>query len=262
MTHTALVAPDPAATRATGVIVTGGSSGLGRETALLLAAAGRPVAVWGTDGAKAETVAAECAALGVKAIGLSVDVGDRTAVTAGVDASRDAIGPIGGLTCSAAILRVGPVGCVDFRDWDETIRVNLTGVAHTIEAALPRLREVGRGASIVVVASTEAFRGSPILAAYTASKHGVLGLVRSAGLTLAREGIRVNAVCAGAMDTRMLQGGLTQAGPEIEQQMLASIPLGYISHPKEVAHVICFLLSPEASYVTGAAIPADGGMTA
>jgi NAD(P)-dependent dehydrogenase (short-subunit alcohol dehydrogenase family) len=155
------------------------------------------------------------------------------------------------------------VGYIDFAEWELTLRTNLSGVAHTLEAALPLLREVGAGASFVAVASTEALRGSPYLVGYSASKHGVVGLVRSASLNLAGEGIRVNAVCAGAMDTPMMAESLMQAGgDEVKQQMLAKIPLGYIADPQEVAHVICFLLSPEASYVTGTAIPVDGGMLA
>ena len=238
---------------------------MGRETALLLAAAGRPVAVWGTDGPKAQRVAEECAALGVNAIGLSVNVGDRRAVAAGVDATADVIGAIGGLVCSAAMIRLVEVDTVDFTDWDEIIRVNLTGVANAIAETLPRLRKVGRGASIVLISSTEALRAlrqSPIPIAYTASKHGVVGLMRSAVVSLASEGIRINTVCAGAMATPMMDAGLPVAGEDVEQQMVASIPLGYVSHPQEVAHLVCFLLAPESSYVTGAAIPADGGMTA
>ncbi|WP_281783690.1 SDR family NAD(P)-dependent oxidoreductase [Sinimarinibacterium flocculans] len=262
MSMASLTGIDGGLLRRSGVIVTGGSSGLGRETAILLASAGRPVAVWGTDAAKARGVAAECAVLGVTAIGLGVDVGDRDAVAESVAASRAAIGPIGGLACSAGIIRVGPAGAIDFADWEAMVRVNLNGVAYAMEATLPELRSVGRGASIVVVASTEAIRGSPILAGYTASKHGVLGLVRSAAGALGREGIRVNALCAGAMDTPMMRKALAQAGDEARQQMIAAIPLGYISHPKEVAQVIRFLLSPEASYINGAAIPVDGGLTA
>jgi NAD(P)-dependent dehydrogenase (short-subunit alcohol dehydrogenase family) len=158
---------------------------------------------------------------------------------------------------------VTPIGQLDFVQWQTTLDINLTGTATTLEAMLPFLREVGRGASFVAVASTEAFKGSSYLAAYTASKHGVLGLVRASSRALASEGIRVNAVCAGAMDTPMMTRALADAGGEpVRQQMIAGIPLGYISDPREVGYVIRFLLSPEASYVTGAAVPVDGGMLA
>jgi NAD(P)-dependent dehydrogenase (short-subunit alcohol dehydrogenase family) len=257
-----LTGPDPRLIIATGVIVTGGASGLGRATALLLAEAGRPVAVWDLNEQGAMMVAEACGEKGVKALGLGVDVGDRSAVAQAAAQSRQALGAIGGLACCAGIFRFGPVGQIDFAAWDLTLRVNLSGVAYTVEAALPSLREVGRGAAIVVVASTEALRGSPLLAAYTASKHGVLGLVRSAALSLGREGIRVNAICPGAMDTPMLAGALDQAGAEARRHMIASIPLGYISDPTEVGRVIRFFLSPEASYVTGVAVPVDGGLVA
>ncbi|WP_437931493.1 SDR family NAD(P)-dependent oxidoreductase [Sorangium sp. So ce291] len=246
----------------TGVIVTGGASGLGRATALLLAGAGRPVAVWDIDEQGARQVAEACRARGVQALGVGVDVGDRSAVEQAAATSRQALGEIGGLVCCAGVFRLGPVGQIDFAEWDLILRVNLNGVAHTVESVLPSLREVGRGAAIVVVASTEALHGSPLHAAYTASKHGILGLVRSAALRLGREGIRINAICPGAMDTPMLADGLRQAGDEFRNQLIASIPLGYISDPAEVGRVICFFLSPEASYVTGAAVPVDGGMLA
>jgi NAD(P)-dependent dehydrogenase (short-subunit alcohol dehydrogenase family) len=259
---TELTGPDPTSTLAAGVIVTGGASGLGRATALLLAEAGRPVAVWDLDEQRAKEVAEECSAKGVKALGLGADVGDRSAVVQAAAQSRQALGPVGGLACCAGICRLGSVGQIDFADWDLTLRVNLNGIAYAMEAALPLLREIGRGAAIVVVASTEALRGSPLLAAYTASKHGIIGLVRSAALSLGREGIRVNAICPGAMDTPMLAAALGQAGDEVRRQMIASIPLGYVSDPMEVGRVVRFFLSPAASYVTGAAVPVDGGMTA
>lgn len=255
-------APDPSRTRDTGVIVTGGSSGLGQATALLLAQAGRPVAVWGTNRKRTDAVAEECRRAGVIACGITADLCDYEAVKAAVTASRDAIGPIGGVVCSAARLSIGPIGQIDFAEWELTLRTNLTSVAYVLEAALPLLRQVGAGASFVVVASTEGLRGSAFLASYSASKHGVLGIVSSASRALAPEGIRVNAVCAGAMNTPMMENALGESGDAVKQQMLANIPLGYISEPKEVAQVICFLLSPESSYVTGVALPVDGGMLA
>lgn len=256
-------APDPGRTRHTGVILTGGSSGLGRATALLLAQAGRPVAVWGTDSERTTEVARLCQQAGVKACGITVDICDLDAVRRAVEASEDAVGAIGGLVCAAARLRADSVGCMNFSEWDLTLRTNLTAIAHTLEAALPALRRVGRGASCVAVASTEAMRGSGFLASYSTSKHGVLGLVSSASRALAPEGIRVNAVCAGAMDTPMMAAALAaNGGDPVREQMISGIPLGYISDPKEVAHVIAFLLAPESSYVTGAAIPVDGGMLA
>jgi len=246
-----------------GVLITGGSSGLGRATALLLAEAGRPVAVWGTSETRVHEVAAQCRSLGVAAVGQVVDVRDPASARDAARASRTAIGPIGGVVCSAARLAVTPIGHLDFAQWQDTLDINLTGTAATLEATLPLLREVGRGSSFVAVASTEAFRGSSYLAAYTASKHGVVGLVRAASRALALEGIRVNAVCAGAMDTPMMSRALAEAGGEpLRQQMIAGIPLGYIADPREVGYVIRFLLSPEASYVTGAAVPVDGGMLA
>jgi NAD(P)-dependent dehydrogenase (short-subunit alcohol dehydrogenase family) len=258
-----LGAPDPSRTRHTGVILTGASSGLGRATALLLAQAGRPVAVWGTNSERTNEVVRLCQDAGASAFGTTLDVGDLDAVRAAVDASEDAIGSIGGLVCAAARLRSDSVGSMSFGEWDLTLRTNLTGIAYTLEAALPALRRVGRGASCVAVASIEAIRGSGFLASYSTSKHGVLGLVSSASRALAPEGIRVNAVCAGAMDTPMMAAALEANGGEpVRQQMIAAIPLGYVSDPKEVAQVIAFLLAPESSYVTGAAIPVDGGMLA
>jgi NAD(P)-dependent dehydrogenase (short-subunit alcohol dehydrogenase family) len=201
--------------------------------------------------------------MGVRAVGLTLDVSDPDAVHLAARQSRDAIGVIGGVVCSAARLTVTPVGHLRFPDWQRTLDINLTGTAATLEATLPLLRETGRGASFVAVASTESFRGSPYLVAYSASKHGVIGLMRAASRALAPEGIRVNAVCAGAMDTPMMTQALASAGGEpVRQQMIAAIPMGYIADPKEVGFVIRFLLSPEASYVTGAAVPADGGMLA
>jgi NAD(P)-dependent dehydrogenase (short-subunit alcohol dehydrogenase family) len=255
-----LAAPDPNAIARTGVIVTGGSSGLGRATALLIARAGRPVAVWGRDARKAEAVADECRALGPSATSLAFDIGDRQAVAEAVSESGRLLGRIGGLAVCHGISPLGSVGRLDFDVWDRCIRTNMSGVAYVLEASLPLLRLAGRGASVVIALSTSALHGAPITAEYTASKHGALGLVRVASRTLGADGIRVNAVCPGAMDTPMLQEALAAAPEGTRSAMAAAIPLGYVSDPLEVARVIRFLLSPDASYVTGAAIPVDGGL--
>ena len=147
-------------------------------------------------------------------------------------------------------------------DWQATLDVNVMGVVNAIEALLPELRRAMPGSAIVAIASTEGVRGNPNIPAYTASKHGVVGLVRAAARSLGPEGLRINAVCPGAMDTPMLRGALGTIGPEVEAAMVASIPLGRTADPLEVARVARFLLSDEASYVTGAAILVDGGMTA
>jgi NAD(P)-dependent dehydrogenase (short-subunit alcohol dehydrogenase family) len=255
-----LTAPDKNSIARSGVIVTGGSSGLGRATALLMARAGRPVAVWGRDGRRAEAVADECRALGASATSLAFDIGDRQAVADAVSESGRALGRIGGLAVCHGISPLGTVGSLDFEVWDRCIRTNMSGVAYVLEASLPLLRAAGRGASVVIALSTSALQGAPITAEYTASKHGALGLVRVASRTLGADGIRVNAVCPGAMDTPMLQEALAAAPEGTRDAMAAAIPLGYVSDPLEVARVIGFLLSPDASYVTGAAIPVDGGL--
>lgn len=264
-----LAAPDPDSIATSGVIVSGASSGLGRATALLLANAGRPVAVWGRNEKRVNQVMEECSSLGVAATGVAFDIGDEQAVSDAVDKSQQALGRIGSLALCHGISPAGQVGKLNFKVLNDCIQTNLNGVAYTIEAALPALRAAGKGASIVAALSTSALRAAPTTPEYNASKHGALGLIRAASRTLGAEGIRVNAVCPGAMDTPMMVEALASASkvtslPEedIRNMMLAAIPLGYASNPFEVARVVCFMISPAASYVNGAAIPVDGGMIA
>lgn len=144
-------------------------------------------------------------------------------------------------------------------NWQRTLAVNLTGVWLCMKGEIPRMLAQG-GGSIVNCASVAGLVGFSGLAAYTASKHGVVGLTRSAALEYAQRGIRVNAVCPGVIRTSMVERLLAQS-PGLEQQLTAGEPIGRLGHPEEVASAVLWLCSETASFVTGQAIAVDGGWT-
>ena len=237
--------------------MTGGGSGIGRACARALADAGRPVAVWDLDG---EAAVAAVDGLTVPAIGVGVDVADPGAVDVAVDRTRRALPSIGGLVHAAGIVSIQPIGDVDFADFQRVLDVNLVALARITQLLLPDLRAAGPGASIVGVASIDALVGSGVIPAYCSSKAGLLGLVRSMAATLGPEGIRVNGVCPGYIDTPMLAPGL--AVPGIRESFEAAAALRRIGTPEDIAGVVRFLLSADAAFVTGQAIVADGGVLA
>lgn len=242
-----------------GVVVTGGASGIGRACALALAESGRPVAIWDVAGPGAGETAAACRAFGVAAHASVCDVRDRAAIAAAVASCRAAIGPIGGLVHAAGIVRIAADDVVDADTFDDVYAVNLRAEADIVQALLPSLREVS-GAAIVGIASIEALIGHGAIPSYCASKAGLVGLTRSLAHRLGPEGIRVNAVLPGFVDTPMLAPLV--AIPGARERVVASIPLGRLAEPADIARVVRFLLSDEAAYVHGAAIVVDGGMTA
>ena len=244
----------------TAVIVTGAASGIGRATALALAEVGRSVAIWDLDAARSAAVAAECLRAGAPhAVGSAVDVTVPAAIEAGLR-EASALGAIGGLVHAAGVAVGGPVDALDEDGWSRVMNVNLRAFTHLVRIALPTLRAAGAGAAIVGVSSVEGWIGHKFLAAYCASKAGLLGLVRSYAHALARDGIRVNAVCPGAIDTPML-APLLEA-PNYKENLEKRIPLRRIGQPGEVGRLIRFLLSEDASYITGQDIVVDGGMLA
>ena len=245
----------------TAVIVTGGGSGMGRACALACAEAGRAVAAWDLNGPGADATAHEARErFGVAAVSRELDVTDTASFASAIADARDALGPIGGLVHAAGVGGAVPVPFIDEAAWDAVLDVNLRAEALLVKELLPSLREVGAGAAIVGIASVEALSGNGMLPAYCSSKAGLLGLTRSMAHAFAAEGIRVNAVCPGAVDTPMLAPLLNMPGAR--ERLEGRIPMQRIAEPMEIAKVVRFLLSDEASYVTGTYITVDGGMTA
>jgi NAD(P)-dependent dehydrogenase (short-subunit alcohol dehydrogenase family) len=245
----------------TGVVVTGAASGIGRATALALAEAGRPVAVWDLLADRCAVVVEECLRAGApRAVGAAVDVRVPSALSAAAAAAIEALGPIGGAVHAAGMAWAGELRGVDDASWNPVVDVNLRGFAFLVQALTPALRAGGPGAAVVAIASVEAWIGHGNVPAYCASKAGVLGLVRSFAHALAPERIRVNAVSPGPVDTPMMAPLL--ALPGYRHNLEQRVPLGRVAAPSEIASVIRFLLSDDASYVTGQDLIVDGGMLA
>lgn len=242
------------------VVVTGGASGIGRACVLALADVGRPVAAWDLDEQGARESASLARDRGVEAVSRRLDVTDSMSFAPAVDEARGALGPIGGLVHAAGVAGPVPVPFLDEGQWDAVLDVNLRAEALLVRALLPELRETGAGSAIVGISSIEGLTGNGLIPAYCASKSGLLGLTRSMAHALGPEGIRVNAVCPGAVDTPMLAPLL--ALPEAVARLQERIPLGRVAEPEDIAKVVRFLLSDDAAYITGTYVVVDGGMTA
>ena len=239
-------------------LVTGGASGIGRATAVMLAALGDQVAVADLDRDAAETVAAE---LGGGAIGIGVDVTDPAQVDAMVARTVAELGRLDLAVNSAGVpSALAFVPDVSDELWALTIGVNLTGVFHSLRAEIPAMLDSGGGA-IVNIASAAGGMGVPGMSAYAASKAGVISLTRSAALEYARKGVRVNAVLPGTVRTPMLEG-FVGGNEDALKAMGKTAPMGRLATPEEIAGTIVFLCSDAASYMTGHALAADGGALA
>jgi NAD(P)-dependent dehydrogenase (short-subunit alcohol dehydrogenase family) len=243
----------------TGVIITGGGSGIGEATALALAEAERPVAIWDVNGEAAQRVAKDVSErFGVQACGVAIDVQDTAAFAYAIAQSRDAMGSIGALVHGAGVAGVSPISELDDVVWDTVQHIHLKAAALLIRDLVPDLTG-NPGSAVVVISSIEGLVASAAVPAYCSAKAGLLGLARSTAVGLAGRGVRANAVCPGYVDTPMLRPAFSQPG--LLEACEARIPLQRLGRPEDIARTIRFLLSDDAAYITAAEIVIDGGVT-
>ena len=247
-------------------LVTGAGSGIGRAAAVLFASEGASVACADLSHARAQETVAEIERLGGRAVALSGDVSAAEDAAGMVDGAVDALGRLDIVVNSAGVTARNalPPGSDADDVWDRVIEVNLRGTYLVSRCALAHMQR-GGGGSIVNLASTMGMVGYPpglggALNPYPPSKGGVIQLTRNMAVDLARDGIRVNCLCPGFVETDLTKS-LTD-DPPTRQMLESRHPLGRLGRPEEVANAALYLASDEASYVTGAALTVDGGYTA
>ena len=237
-------------------VITGGASGIGAATARLLHREGASVVLGDLDRANGEALAAE---LGERARFMVCDVADFAQVEGLVGHAVAQFGALHVMFNNAGIGNLSPIEALSVEDWKRVIAVDLDGVFFGLKAAIPALRASGGGA-VVNTASASGMAGDFGLAAYTAAKAAVITLPRTAAIDHAREGIRVNCICPGPVDTPILAAA--QAVPGLRADWEERVPQGRFARAGEVAEAVAFLASDAASAITGVALPVDGGLTA
>ncbi len=246
-------------------IVTGAASGIGRATALAFAEDGASVALADIDRAGGEDALRETIARGGQAIFIEADVSEEADARRIADQTATAFGGIDILHNTAGIVSYATVPEMSAAEWDRILAVNLGGVFLCSKYVIPEMLERGGGV-IVNTASTQGFASQPQVAAYAASKAGIIGMTRTMAIDHARDGIRVVCVCPGPIDTPMVQRAAARFSSDDPEEAMRgwadAQPLGRIGTAEEVSKAVLYLASPDASFVTGSALVVDGGLLA
>ncbi len=241
-------------------IVTGGASGIGAATVRRLAEEGAAVVIADLQDDKGEALAAELSGAGLRAAHRHCDVTALPELEAAVAFAVSEFGGLDVMHNNAAWSGGGYVADIDVEVWRRSLAVMLDGVFYGCKAAIPALLERGGGA-IVNTSSVEGFFAEMLSAPYSAAKAGVLNLTRSVAIEYGRKGIRANAICPGAVDTPLLDL-VVAAGENSREDIAEQHAIGRVIEPREVANLVLFLASDEASAITGASVVVDGGLTA
>ncbi|QIT56051.1 glucose 1-dehydrogenase [Aquisalimonas sp. 2447] len=243
------------------VLVTGGASGIGRAVVERLAADGARLVIADILAGEGESVAEQIRQAGGEAVFVHTDVRNGDQVQAMVATALDTYGRLDCAVNNAGVEH-GLQALADFgeEDWERVQDINLKGVWLCLKHELPVMVRQGQG-SIVNLASVAGLVGAPLFGPYVASKHGVVGLTRTAALEYGRMGVRVNAVCPSAIRTEMFERSLTDRR-DLAEKLVRNSPMRRLGEPAEVAEAVVWLCSDAASFVNGHALTVDGGMTA
>jgi NAD(P)-dependent dehydrogenase (short-subunit alcohol dehydrogenase family) len=244
-------------------IITGGSSGIGRATSILFAREGAKVVIASRDPEEGREVVDVIKKAGGKAVFVRTDVSKEAEVKSLIDFTVKLFGRVDVLYNNAGIELAKTVAETSGEELDNILNVNLKGVFYGCKHAIPYMLKQG-GGSIINTASIAGLVGTPNLAAYCASKGGIVLLTKSMALDYAKNSIRINCVCPGAVMTPMIKRFVEKA-PDPEQAMKAldaEHPIGRIGRPEEIANAVLFLAGEDSSFITGIALPVDGGFTA
>ena len=236
---------------------------MGRAIALALSREGAKVAVLGRRREVLEEVAKEMVQGGAEGKAIVCDVTEKEAIRHAVQETEVAFGPVNVLVNNAGTLSVSTVESISEEEWERILQTNLTGPFLMVRAVLPSMRKAG-GGSIINIGSVLGLVAFKDRAAYCASKGGLTLLTKAMALDHAHENIRVNCICPSVVETHFIQGLFsdTEEGRRARQARIGTIPLGRLGKPDDVAGLAVFLASDESSWVTGTAIPVDGGVMA